>query len=76
MPSSRLRKHSVEIAGHRTSISIEEPFWDALKRLADAQGLSMNALVTAIDAGQDGNLASAIRIHVLRALEREAADKA
>jgi predicted DNA-binding ribbon-helix-helix protein len=68
---STLRKHSVEIAGHRTSVSIEEPFWEALKRLADRQRISINALLTAIDAGQDGNLASAIRVHVLRALERE-----
>jgi predicted DNA-binding ribbon-helix-helix protein len=70
---SRLRKHSVEIAGHRTSVSVEEPFWDALKRLAHKQRLSVNALLTTIDAGQDGNLASAIRVYVLRALEREAA---
>ncbi len=64
-----LRKRSVMIAGHATSISLEEAFWRALKEIADAEGLSVNALVTRIDRerGPDGhgNLSSAIRVYVL-----------
>lgn len=64
-----LRKRSVMIAGHATSISLEEAFWRALKEIADAEGLSVNALVTRIDRerGSDGpgNLSSAIRVYVL-----------
>jgi predicted DNA-binding ribbon-helix-helix protein len=60
-----VRKRSVTIAGHRTSVSLEEPFWDALKDLARLNGKSVNDLVTEIDTGRSGNLSSAIRIHVL-----------
>ncbi|ABC23008.1 ribbon-helix-helix domain-containing protein [Rhodospirillum rubrum] len=62
-----VRKRSVTIAGHRTSVSLEEPFWDALKDLAKARGQSVNDMVTEIDAGRSGNLSSAIRIKVLEA---------
>ncbi|WP_413205711.1 ribbon-helix-helix domain-containing protein [Rhodospirillum sp. A1_3_36] len=60
-----VRKRSVTIAGHRTSVSLEEPFWDALKDLARLNGKSVNDLVTEIDTGRSGNLSSAIRIYVL-----------
>lgn len=60
-------KRSVAIAGHRTSISLEAPFWDALKQIAAARGSSVQALIGEIDAGRDGaNLSSAIRVFVLR----------
>jgi predicted DNA-binding ribbon-helix-helix protein len=62
-----VRKRSVTIAGHRTSVSLEEPFWEALKDLARLKGQSVNDLVTEIDTGRSGNLSSAIRIHVLDA---------
>ncbi|TAL02996.1 MAG: aryl-sulfate sulfotransferase [Rhodospirillaceae bacterium] len=61
-----MRKRSVEIAGHRTSVSIEQPFWDALKDLADRGGLSVNELITRIDGARGNNLSSAIRVYVLR----------
>lgn len=64
---SLIRKRSVEIAGHRTSVSIEAPFWDALKELADREGLSLNELITRIDDSRAGNLSSAIRVYVLKA---------
>ncbi|ACA15625.1 Uncharacterized arylsulfate sulfotransferase-like protein [Methylobacterium sp. 4-46] len=68
-----LRKRSVMIAGHRTSVSLEDPFWEALQRLARARGLSVPALIGRIDAGRAGqNLSSAIRVFVLRALQEEA----
>jgi predicted DNA-binding ribbon-helix-helix protein len=61
-------KRSLAIAGHHTSISLEAPFWDGLKRLAKLRGISLAALVAEIDAGrQHGNLSSAIRLHVLDA---------
>jgi predicted DNA-binding ribbon-helix-helix protein len=60
-------KRSVAIAGHRTSVSLEAPFWDALKDIAAARGASVQALVAEIDAGRGGaNLSSAIRVFVLR----------
>jgi predicted DNA-binding ribbon-helix-helix protein len=63
-----MKKRSIAIAGHRTSISIEEPFWQALKEIADAEGKSLAAMVAAIDAARtpETNLSSAIRLHVLR----------
>lgn len=68
-------KRSVTISGHRTSISIEAPFWTALKELACANRLSVNELVRRIDANRPakGNLSSAIRIYVLTRLQEKAA---
>jgi predicted DNA-binding ribbon-helix-helix protein len=60
-------KRSVAVAGHRTSVSLEAPFWDALKDIAAARGISVQALIGEIDAGRGGaNLSSAIRVFVLR----------
>ena len=62
-------KHSLVIAGHRTSISLEDAFWQALKAAAAERGLAIAALVAEIDAGRgEANLSSAIRVHLLRAL--------
>ncbi len=60
-------KHSVEIAGHKTSISLEPLFWDWLKRVAADQGVPVNALVAQIDADRimaptPPGLAGAIRL--------------
>ena len=63
---SRLRKRSVLVAGHRTSVSLEDAFWEALKELADRRGLSLNQLVAEVDEGRSGNLSSALRVYVLR----------
>ena len=64
MPSS-LRKRSIRIAGHTTSLSLEEAFWRDLRALAKKRGTSLNALVAAVDAARDGNLSSALRLFVL-----------
>jgi predicted DNA-binding ribbon-helix-helix protein len=65
-------KRSVAIAGHRTSISLEEPFWEALKELAEQDALSVQALIGRIDAERgEQNLSSAVRVFVLARL-REA----
>lgn len=62
-----MAKRSLTIAGHRTSISLEEPFWRALADIATERGLSLATLVAEIDKGRvpSTNLSSAIRIFVL-----------
>lgn len=66
-----MKKRSITIAGHATSISLEEEFWTELKRIGKARGLSLNRLVTLIDEQkQPGiNLSSAIRLYVLADLK-------
>jgi predicted DNA-binding ribbon-helix-helix protein len=65
---STIVKHSLAIAGHRTSISLEQIFWDGLKELASKRGVSVAALVGEIDAARGGaNLSSAIRVAILQA---------
>lgn len=69
-----MKKRSVLIAGHPTSVSLEEEFWEALKGVAQVRGLSVNALIEEIDRTRTGNLSSAIRVYVLNsALERTGA---
>lgn len=59
-------KRSVTIAGHRTSITLEAPFWNALKEIAAIRKQSVNALIgTLEDTQQPNNLSSAIRVFVL-----------
>ena len=68
--SGRPVKHSVTLKGHRTSVSLEDEFWRAFRRIADEKNMPINALVAEIDAerGLDMGLASAIRLYVLRTL--------
>ena len=56
------------IAGHRTSVSLEDGFWEALTAIAHARGLSLKRLISEIDRSRSGNLSSAIRVFVLQAL--------
>jgi predicted DNA-binding ribbon-helix-helix protein len=59
-------KRSMTIAGHRTSITLEEPFWDELKKIAKRQNVSADELVTQIDKMRNKeNLSSAIRVFIL-----------
>lgn len=73
-----IRRHSVSIHGHRTSVSIEDAFWAELKRIAREEGRSVAAVIAAVDrarAGQGGdapNLSSALRLHVLERLQARA----
>jgi predicted DNA-binding ribbon-helix-helix protein len=62
---THIKKRSVRLAGHQTSVSIEDAFWDHLVRIAKEQNISINGLITELDANRTGNLSSAIRIHVL-----------
>lgn len=68
--AGEIRKRSVMIAGHPTSVSLEAEFWDALKAIAHRRGLSLNQLVTEIDRDRSANLSSAIRVHVLEQVAR------
>lgn len=66
MTSGRPRKHSLNLRGHRTSVSLETPFWEAFRRYAAADGRALNDLAAEIDAERgDIGLASAIRVYVL-----------
>lgn len=59
-------KRSLSVAGHRTSISLEDAFWTGLRDIAAARGLPVAGLVAEIDRGRgDANLSSAIRVYVL-----------
>ncbi|MBI2233463.1 MAG: ribbon-helix-helix domain-containing protein [Micavibrio aeruginosavorus] len=62
-----MKKHSVRIAGHATSITLEDPFWEALRAIAAERGQPLNDLIEDIDnkRGSD-NLSSAIRVFVLK----------
>jgi predicted DNA-binding ribbon-helix-helix protein len=59
-------KRSIVVAGHKTSVSLEEAFWNGMKEIASTRGLTLSELVGEIDGGrQQGNLSSAIRLFVL-----------
>jgi predicted DNA-binding ribbon-helix-helix protein len=70
MDKAALVKHSVRIAGHATSVSLEPAFWEALCEIAAGRRRSVNALLTEIDAERSGNLSSAIRLFVLESCRR------
>lgn len=65
-----LKKHSVVIAGHQTSVTLENIFWEALKASALQEGKSLKALITEIDTNRTTNLSSAIRVYILRKLQK------
>ena len=67
---AKVRKRSVRIAGHRTSVSLEDAFWRELAEIARRRGQSINAVIAAIDEGRDNNLSSAIRVFVLEEVRR------
>jgi len=59
-------KRSIVIAGHKTSVSLEDAFWKGLKEIADDRNMTLSDMVSAIDADRhQGNLSSAIRLFVL-----------
>lgn len=69
-----LVKHSIQIAGHATSVTLEPEFWHWLKFFAQAQGLSVNQVMAQIDETRAGNLSSAARVWVLRQMETHLPD--
>lgn len=64
---SGIRKRSVTIRGHRTSFSLEDPFYDIIVSIATSRGVTLAGLIAEIDAARDrnSNLSSALRIYVL-----------
>lgn len=70
---SRPVKRSLTLNGHRTSVSLEDEFWRALRRIAEARGQPVNALAAEVDAarGIETGLATALRLFVLKSLEAE-----
>ena len=70
----RVQKRSIRIAGHATSVSVEQAFWDRLRLISAARGVSINGLITEIDRHRTGNLSSAVRLFVLEELDRPNSD--
>jgi predicted DNA-binding ribbon-helix-helix protein len=63
---SQVIKRSILIAGHRTSVSLEDAFWHGLKEIASIRDMTLSDLVAAIDSARNhGNLSSVIRLFVL-----------
>ena len=60
-----LRKRSITISGHRTSITIEDVFWNTLKAIAKSRRMPMTGLIEEIDANREGNLSSALRTYAM-----------
>jgi predicted DNA-binding ribbon-helix-helix protein len=65
-----LQKRSMRIAGHRTSLALEQEFWSALERIARDRSVTLPVLIASIDerrgkAAPDASLASAVRVFVL-----------
>ena len=71
-----MQKRSLTIHGHRTSISLEEPFWMALNDIATARQQSVASLVQMIDKERVGGLSSAIRVFILAELRHQLAASA
>ncbi len=63
--SQAIKKRSLTIAGHRTSLSLEDAFWQSLKENAAARGESIATLVARIDRRRSGGLSSAVRVYLL-----------
>ena len=68
-----MKKRSVSIRGHRTSLSLEDIFWDELAKIAQERGQSIAGLITEIDRTRGTGLSSAVRLYVLQALKQKAA---
>lgn len=69
----QIKKRSVCIAGHSTSLTIEDEFWDLFKDIVQRRKTSINALISEIDERNTRNLSSAVRIYVLKDLEQRLA---
>lgn len=70
-PLNTVRKRSVTIAGHRTSVSVEDIFWDRLGAIARGRQQSITDLISEIDRSRSGNLSSAIRVFVIEEIDQQ-----
>lgn len=66
-----MKKHSLLIMGHATSISLEDEFWESLKEIAVEESKSIQQLIEHIDLDRTSNLSSAIRIYILNHLKKK-----
>jgi len=70
-------KRSIVVAGHKTSVSLEEAFWNGMKEISGERNLTLSELVGEIDGHrQQGNLSSAIRLFVLDHFRKRAVPSA
>src|SRR5499427_8041055 len=70
-------KRSIVVAGHKTSVSLEEAFWNGMKEISGERNMTLSELVGEIDSKrQEGNLSSAIRLFVLDFFKTRAAGSA
>jgi len=68
-------KRSIVVAGHKTSVSLEDAFWNGIREIASGRNITLSDLVTAVDSErQQGNLSSAIRLFVLDFYRNQVAD--
>lgn len=67
-----IRKRSVTLSGHRTSVSVEDEFWNELKAIAAADKRAVTDVLMELDAARGGNLSSAVRLYVLKRLKAKA----
>ena len=73
---SQVGKRSIRLAGHKTSVSLEDEFWTALKKIAGDRHVTLSVLIGGINAQrQHGNLSSALRLFVLEYYRGKAAEK-
>jgi predicted DNA-binding ribbon-helix-helix protein len=71
---SSIIKHSVVIGGHKTSVSLEQPFWSAVRELAESRAMTISDLLREIDQNRrNANLSSAVRVFVLENVRQNAA---
>ena len=70
-----VKKRSIKIDGHTTSISLEDEFWDALKQLSEDKNISLAQLVSDIDTARPAaqGLSSALRVYILQQTQKKAA---
>ncbi|MBI1205152.1 MAG: aryl-sulfate sulfotransferase [Rhodopseudomonas sp.] len=70
---SSIAKRSVVIGGHKTSVSLEEPFWQAVREITDKRSITVSELLRQIDQARDSsNLSSAVRVFVLDQVRQRA----
>jgi predicted DNA-binding ribbon-helix-helix protein len=71
--ASTIIKRSVELDGHKTSVSLEDEFWKVLKEIATARGMTLSGLIASIDRTRcRGNLSSALRLFILESYRDQA----
>ncbi len=68
---TQIKKRSICISGHATSITIEDEFWIELKKISKEERVSINILISEIDKNNSGNLSSAIRLYILDNLKQK-----